>query len=490
MTHPFELTIAPRTGPATSTSRSPRASPRSSWPAATSRPAPSAAPAPRCARCSSWAPRTSRCCATASRSRIPIGELAVGDRFVVRPGEKIATDGVVVEGTSAVDASMLTGESVPVEVAAGRRGHRRHRQRRRPARRARHPRRRRHPARADGQAGRGRADRQGRRAAAGRPDLRGLRADRHRAGRRARSAFWLGAGVGGRRGVHRRRRRADHRLPVRARPGDADRAAGRHRPRRPARHPDQGPGGAGVHPPRRHRRAGQDRHRHHRPDDARRRAPWPTATTEPRCCGSPARWRTPPSTRSRRRSPAAPGSASATLPAAEDFANVEGLGVQGVVEGARWSSAGRTRCCERLGASRCPTRSAGRKADAEAGGRTAVVARLGRRGPRRARRRRHGQADLAPQAIAQLRALGLTPVLLTGDNERRRPRGRRRGRHRRGDRRGAARRQGRRGPAAAGRGPGRRDGRRRRQRRRRARPGRPRPGDGHRHRRRHRGRAT
>ncbi|WP_275254741.1 heavy metal translocating P-type ATPase [Mycobacterium intracellulare] len=48
--------------------------------------------------------------------RIPIEQLAVGDEFVVRPGEKIATDGVVVEGASAVDASMLTGESVPVEV--------------------------------------------------------------------------------------------------------------------------------------------------------------------------------------------------------------------------------------------------------------------------------------------------------------------------------------------------------------------------------------
>jgi Cu+-exporting ATPase len=48
--------------------------------------------------------------------RIPIGELRPGDLFVVRPGEKIATDGVVVEGGSAVDVSMLTGESVPVEV--------------------------------------------------------------------------------------------------------------------------------------------------------------------------------------------------------------------------------------------------------------------------------------------------------------------------------------------------------------------------------------
>jgi Cu+-exporting ATPase len=52
-----------------------------------------------------------------TESRIPITELAVGDVFVARPGEKIATDGVVVSGTSAVDASMLTGESVPVEVA-------------------------------------------------------------------------------------------------------------------------------------------------------------------------------------------------------------------------------------------------------------------------------------------------------------------------------------------------------------------------------------
>jgi Cu+-exporting ATPase len=48
--------------------------------------------------------------------RISVHELQVDDRFVVRPGEKIATDGVVVEGSSAVDASMLTGESVPVEV--------------------------------------------------------------------------------------------------------------------------------------------------------------------------------------------------------------------------------------------------------------------------------------------------------------------------------------------------------------------------------------
>jgi P-type Cu+ transporter len=51
--------------------------------------------------------------------RVPVDELRVGELFVVRPGEKIASDGVVTDGTSAVDASMLTGESVPVEVGPG-----------------------------------------------------------------------------------------------------------------------------------------------------------------------------------------------------------------------------------------------------------------------------------------------------------------------------------------------------------------------------------
>ncbi|APT83621.1 heavy metal translocating P-type ATPase [Corynebacterium ammoniagenes] len=54
-----------------------------------------------------------------SETRISISQLAIGDVFVVRPGEKIATDGKVVEGFSAVDESMLTGESVPVEVQEG-----------------------------------------------------------------------------------------------------------------------------------------------------------------------------------------------------------------------------------------------------------------------------------------------------------------------------------------------------------------------------------
>ncbi|WP_405217149.1 heavy metal translocating P-type ATPase [Agrococcus sp. Ld7] len=54
-----------------------------------------------------------------AESRIPVGELVVGDRFRVVPGEKIAADGVVVEGASAIDASLLTGESLPVEVTTG-----------------------------------------------------------------------------------------------------------------------------------------------------------------------------------------------------------------------------------------------------------------------------------------------------------------------------------------------------------------------------------
>jgi P-type Cu+ transporter len=50
---------------------------------------------------------------------VPVDQLQVGDTFVVRPGDKVATDGVVVEGASAVDQSMLTGEPLPVEVASG-----------------------------------------------------------------------------------------------------------------------------------------------------------------------------------------------------------------------------------------------------------------------------------------------------------------------------------------------------------------------------------
>ncbi|SEP81120.1 Cu+-exporting ATPase [Lentzea xinjiangensis] len=54
-----------------------------------------------------------------AETRVPIGQLQVGERFVVRPGERVATDGLVAEGSSAVDRSLVTGESVPVEVGPG-----------------------------------------------------------------------------------------------------------------------------------------------------------------------------------------------------------------------------------------------------------------------------------------------------------------------------------------------------------------------------------
>ena len=207
---------------------------------------------------------------TARERRIPVEQLAVGDRFVVRPGEKVATDGIVEQGTSAVDMSMLTGESVPGRGRARRGDRRRHRQRRRAPDRARHQGRRRHRAGADRAAGRGRPDRQGAGPAPRRPHLRHLRADRHRACRSPRSASGSGTGESATLRVHRRRRGAHHRLPVRARARHADGADGRHRPRRAARPAHQGPRGPGVHPPRRHGRARQDRHRDHRQDEPRR----------------------------------------------------------------------------------------------------------------------------------------------------------------------------------------------------------------------------
>ena len=74
-------------------------------------------------RCGSW-PQPGRgtpACLTAdgTERRVPVGQLRPGDRFVVRPGEAIAADGVVEFGESAVDTSMMTGESVPAEAAEG-----------------------------------------------------------------------------------------------------------------------------------------------------------------------------------------------------------------------------------------------------------------------------------------------------------------------------------------------------------------------------------
>ncbi len=174
-----------------------------------------------------------------NESRIPIGELAVGDIFVARPGEKIATDGVVVSGTSAVDASMLTGEPVPVEVGpddsvvgatvnvGGRLEIRATR------------------VGSDTQLAQmarlvaRRAERQGRGAAPCRPRVGCVRADRHRACAAHAGGLAAGRRVG-ERSIHCRRGGADHRLPVRTGSCDADRPAGRNRARRAAGNPDQG----------------------------------------------------------------------------------------------------------------------------------------------------------------------------------------------------------------------------------------------------------
>lgn len=63
--------------------------------------------------------RTARVIRNGQEVEVPVEDLAIDDIFMVRPGEKIATDGIVIEGVSAVDESMLTGESIPVEKAAG-----------------------------------------------------------------------------------------------------------------------------------------------------------------------------------------------------------------------------------------------------------------------------------------------------------------------------------------------------------------------------------
>ena len=197
-----------------------------------------------CARAAAPARPSARCSGSRRRPRggsradggeedVPLDAGAVGDRLRVRPGEKVPVDGVVLEGRSAVDESMVTGEPIPVEKDAGRRG-----DRRAPSTA---------PARcvmraeqvgADtllaqivrmvAEAQRSRApiqqlaDRVSALVRAGR--RAGRRADLRRLGaRRARAAPGLRAGQRGR-GAH-------HRLPLRARPGHADVDHGRHRAR-------------------------------------------------------------------------------------------------------------------------------------------------------------------------------------------------------------------------------------------------------------------
>ncbi len=205
-----------------------------------------------------------------AEQRVPVAALRVGDRFVVRPGEKIATDGVVEDGASAIDVSMLTGESVPVEVgigdsvvgatvnAGGRVVVR--------ATRVGAQTQLAQIARLVTQAQSGKSAG----VAPRRPDLRGLRTGRappgggHVGGLAHRGPNHVGCAHRGDSGAHRG-------LSVCARPGHADRFACRYRPRRPAGHLDPRSTGARVDPSNRHDRARQDRHRDDRYDDRCRR---------------------------------------------------------------------------------------------------------------------------------------------------------------------------------------------------------------------------
>ena len=223
-----------------------RASRCSCSPAATSRCAPSAARAPRCARCSSWARRMSRCDAPdrrRDRRDAHSGRRAARRRRVRRAPGREDRDrrrrrlghlgGGRLDSSPASRCPSRSAPGDPVVGATVNAGGR--------LDRPRDARRRRHAARADGAARRRGAVGQGRRAAARRPHLGRLRPDRPRDRRSRRSPSGCCSDSRRPAAVDRGRRGPDHRVPLRARARDADRAAGRHRPRRAARHPDQGP---------------------------------------------------------------------------------------------------------------------------------------------------------------------------------------------------------------------------------------------------------
>ena len=236
------------------------------------------------------APKTARrISADGSEEDVPLAHVHVGDALRVRPGEKVPVDGVVVEGSSAVDESMLTGEPMPVDQAPGRQADRRdaeHERRPGHARRARRLADRARADRADGRAG---AALRGADAAHGRPGRRLVRARRDRRSRSLTFFAWglLGPEPSWVYGPDQRRRGAHHRLSLRARPGHADVDHGGHRQGRdagravPRRRGDREPA-RGRHADRR-----QDRHADRRQAGVRPRRRRRRAWRATRCCAWP-----------------------------------------------------------------------------------------------------------------------------------------------------------------------------------------------------------
>ena len=382
--------------------------------------------------------------ADGTERRVGIDALAVGMRFVVRPGETIATDGVVLDGTSAVDQSLLTGESVPVEVGPGdavvgatvNAGGRL-------------------VVEATGVGADTALARIGRlveQAQTGKAPVQRL-ADRISAWfvpaviavAAATLVGWLVTDHGAAEAFAAAVAVLIIACPCAlglATPTALMVGTG---PGRAARHPDQGPRGARVDPPGRHRGARQDRHGHHgrdgpgRRDDRRRDRP------RTRSCAWWGRSRRRPSTRSPGPSPRARPTAPASSRRSSGFRSHAGLGAEGAVEG-HTVVAGRPALLDERGLAVPEVLDEARR-QAEAGGATAVLAGWDGAGPGRARGGRRGEADE--------RSRGRCPA---GPGPRSRPahrrqrhdrrHGGRRGRHRPGRGRGAAGRQGGRGPSA------------------------------------------
>ena len=175
-------------------------------------------------------PRTARVLRDGVELDLPIEEVVRGDLVVVRPGERVAVDGVVVDGSSAIDESMITGEPIPSTKRPGDEVDRRHAQHGRVVPVRGDPRRPRHRPRADRPPGPGRAGKQGPHPATGRRRHRLLRPGCPRYRRPdVRRLVVLGPPALVQPGAPQHGGRADHRLPMRAGPGDADLDHGRDR---------------------------------------------------------------------------------------------------------------------------------------------------------------------------------------------------------------------------------------------------------------------